>query len=252
MKKTLSILLAIFMLLSLAACGEERNIGMKEKEKTTDTPTTNSPIIEPTAPYTEPVSEGDITANDSLVNKKVKVEFGTLTDEYYDSETIRVRVDYPEDWFIRGIAETAYLNGISADELRDNLDEFAQDNQVTYLFYAANEQTGDSINIVLENLELSGSGGMTSKEYVDAVVGLLEDEYEKMDGVEDFTINTTEYYDENGDYYGISVSADITGGNKLDQDVICIPVNNRYISCVTVTAVNEKEENSLLKYVHTL
>ena len=165
-----------------------------------------------------------------------KVEFtaGEWNGSVYTNEFAGITFNLPDGWSRYNDEDLAEMMQISLDIVADN-NAFAQKIAELSTVYGmiANDQSGNSIQVVFENLLVTGNKDMTTTEYLDTVLPMLEATYTEYGftcNVQDVTtvmIGETEY-----EYALISVEY---MGVVIEQGYACQKFDN-YICSIALTA----------------
>lgn len=147
MKKITAMLLALMMLLSLCACGDD---AVKGSVTPAETPAAGD------APAEEPEAE---------------VEIGAVNGGTYENAFIGVGCTLDESWTYYGQEELAEMAGITAEQLGD--EEFAEQMKNADMFYdmyAYAEEGLYTMNIVVEKLNPVLTLALDEEAYIDATL----------------------------------------------------------------------------------
>ena len=211
MKKLFAIVLVVLMMLSLAACGGDE-----------PTPTT---VPETTAP----VEQGS--------------KLGTVEGNTYTNEFLGITVTLNENWGFANDEEMAQIRGMTTDAMTDeNLAEILETSGAVMDMYAA-DVDGQTLNIMLENLNILQSIAVTEKAYADATVGQLPAALESM-GFADATAEVTELTFAGDTHAAVKIHAKIAGMNFYETLVIVKQGN--YIACITAASYGEDTTSAVL------
>ncbi|MBR3294100.1 MAG: hypothetical protein IKI69_06735 [Oscillospiraceae bacterium] len=161
MKKTLILLLALALIVSLAACGQQAPKG---------TLTTQTPAAESTDTPAEPtdapaeVEDDPMTASVTIGNR-------------YENPSLGIGVELDADWHIFNEDELAQLSGLTAEMFSDEkYQEMAKSVKNFYDFYAMNSSSSN-INILFENLGLLYGTLLDEEQYRDLAYPSMEAAY---------------------------------------------------------------------------
>ena len=165
-----------------------------------------------------------------------------LDGQTYRSTFLGLTATLPSHFTAHTTEQLEELNGFSLDTATDSFKDGAVKAQIIYDLYAANNN-GDSIDIQLENCEVSALDVSTAAEY--AV--LVSDEYAKTlesIGYQNVTVTVTEHDFAGQAYPAIRASAAI-GQFTLHQKVVFKKVGP-YVARITVGSFTESTVDNLL------
>lgn len=158
MRKFLTLLLAVLMVASLAACGNEP------------------------------------AANDAP--KSTDFTRGVWTDNCYTNEFLNLKLTMPEGWVYASDEELAELMGVITQN-SSNLSEEFINAKVIFDMMAQDPANGTSITLQVENMALTvGGSKITEKEYLDLTLSQIEQQgitCTLSDGVTETTIGDVTY-----------------------------------------------------------
>ena len=121
MKKTLTLLLALCLLLSLAACGVKPIDAPATEAPKTEAPKTEAPKTEPAtteAPATvAPATEASATETPATEAPIAEGIRGVVSEDAYENEMLDLRVALPEGWVFYTDEQIAQVNNITAETL---------------------------------------------------------------------------------------------------------------------------------------
>lgn len=177
MKKFLSAILAILMLLTVCGCGSSDN--------TTD------------------------------ADKAPEFTIGEWNGNVYTNEFAGLTFNMPGGWTYASEEELVELMGLALDiTVEDNevLQKIAELSN-SYALYASNATETNNVQILFENLAVTGNKEMTAEQYLDVVCSQLESTYSSMGFTctlgdrETLKLGSSEYImvDITAEYSGISV-----------------------------------------------
>lgn len=157
MKKIFAFMLCLIMVLSLCACKGDEPASDNEYEYVP---------AETEAP--EPVTDFD---------------FGSVYGKSYSNETMGIGISLTEDFIVTTNSKLAEMNGMDEELMTTNLPEAMEkaEKEQAYIFIAA-DNAGSYMNIIAENLNLTGKEFMLGDEYFDANKDKTQKEIEDMGG----------------------------------------------------------------------
>lgn len=149
MKKILSLLLVVFMVVLLVGCGT----GVSNNGNVTN---------ETDASETEASTENGTV--------KAQISKGTIEGDVYKNEYLGFKFTKPASWVYSTDEEIAAAMNVAVDKiLGDKYKETLESNPATYDMMVVDSLTGSNINIVYENLKLSFATNITIEQYVEAL-----------------------------------------------------------------------------------
>jgi uncharacterized lipoprotein YehR (DUF1307 family) len=222
MKKIAALLLAVMLMLSLAACGDEPAPNV-DTDKTT-TPATTTPA---TTEAEEP-----------------RAQLGTVEGTVYTNTFLGITADMGADWTFAPKSDLAQILGMATENITDeDLLNALESSGVIYDMYAVNNDGMQNINITMENLNVLQSLAVTEQAYLEASKDQLAPALEDM-GYENVTVTLTEI-----EFAGKSHAALKLHGTISDMDfyetLVCIKQGS-YIACVTVGAFGTDTTGAIL------
>lgn len=138
MKRLSALLLTVVLILSLCACGEKSEVTQPETENISLETEAQTPVTE--------------------------FEFGTTYGLSYNNETMGIGISLPSEFTVTSEDQLAELNGLDRTLMTTDLPAAMENTKRAYLFVAMNN-AGTYMNVVAENLKLSGKTFITGKEY---------------------------------------------------------------------------------------
>ena len=153
--------------------------------------------------------------------KSKGMQRGTVTGNVYENQALGIRCQLGEELVFSDEKELMELSGI-AEELTDNkaLQQAIEATRSVYDMYAHNEDGSNSINVMLENLDLLNELEITEQEYVEMGKDQLESAMESM-GVTDFREETGTETFAGASHSCINTEMEMQG-IKIYQKQICI------------------------------
>lgn len=193
MKKITAFLMCILMVLSLTACGNEDTT-------TTTVPAASEEIVIPT-----------------------EFEFGSAYGTSYSNPTMGIGISLPSEFVITSNAELAKLNSFDEELMTTNLPEAMENTLRAYIFVAMDD-AGNYMNIIVENLKISGKTFITGLEYFENNTEDTKKDYEDMEAV-DVTLTPSEVYIA-GTRYDVELISYTLGGVSCTDTRIAFPAGN--------------------------
>ncbi len=195
MKRLSALLLTVLLILSLCACSE----------KTTQSETENIPLeTEAQTPVTE-------------------FEFGTTYGLSYNNETMGIGISLPSEFTVTSEDQLAELNGLDRTLMTTDLPAAMENTKRAYLFIAM-DNAGTYMNIVAENLKISGDTFITGTEYFSLRADETKKELEDM-GAEDITLTPSNVYIAGTDH-AVEIANYTLGGMACSETRIAFPTGN--------------------------
>ncbi len=228
MKRFLALALTILLVLSLAACGEEKRTSKKDNTAATQAQTepTNAIIGDPERPTLAPSTPA--TNSD-------EISFGDYSSTHYENEYFGFGVQVPSDWTSDNTASLASQCGTTEDKLLNDFENQLKDSQTTYTFKSIDNTTGNNVNVIIENLAKTNNSGLGGKEYLELVESQLSSYYESI-GATDVEMEITTW-DFNGvDFDTIEISC-MLGDIELQQLQLVAPAGD-YMAVITFTVTD--------------
>ena len=233
--RILATLMVCFMLLGIAACGEDAPAPAPTPAPTPQAQETESP------PTPEPTPEPDEPSEETAVMPTR----GEWDGNVYTNEYLGLRIVIPGDWSIASEADIAALMGLGEDFLSDitdsELPEDFWDMADVASFHdmmASSLYTGASIQVIFERLtfpltRISGS------DYIDVAAPMLEDMGFDVDTSHE---GTTRIGD--NEWYLLSTELDYGVGSLFQH--MYISTYEGFVRMITITYTDESEPISEL------
>lgn len=109
--------------------------------------------------------------------EKVEFSHGTVSGTTYTSEMTGVKADFGDGWTCASDEDLASMNSFS-DFSKENTDKAFTSAGIVYDFYAMNDESSDTVNILFENLEKTNNTSLDIQGYIDANLKTLESQLE--------------------------------------------------------------------------
>lgn len=206
MKKWIALLLALVMVLSLAACGDDK----------------------------ESSAGGDIG------NPNAPIE-GALSGSSYVNEFFGFRVDFDADWSVFDAETTAQLMGTSLESLDLGI-TLEQSGMITP-FYATTDDGLTTINLVIEDMTKTSGSSLSESAYAKAGSINLKTTLESM-GCTDVTVKTGTVDFAGSSHVCLSTSASVYGLDMYQTQVVL--KSGKYMAVITVGTYFENTTEDLL------
>ena len=179
----------------------------------------------------------------------VAAEFsrGTVSGTSYKSEFAGFSAELPEGFVFYTDEQIAEINGITADALEgktsDAFKKSLESGQAVTDMFAAGTDGLSTVNVTVENLEISGNKDITESAYAAAVKAQLKGSFESVG----YSVNGIEKTEKNfigSKHTAITAEWQYSGKNGYET-LICKKVG-KYMVSVTVCTWNENNTESLL------
>ena len=207
MKKAMTILLALAMLLSVAAFGT----GTACAAAATDTQSV----------------------------------LGVKENKVYVSELLGIAVDFPEIWYLLSAEETAQVIGVVADDLDDEAlaDQLRDAGTTCDLYAVALDESGDNVNIQLENLGLLYGTILTPKQYANIALPQVKPALEQA-GFQHVQIEMVDYEFAGRDRVSLLVTGDMNGVPVYERMILI--KSGQYMGAITAFSTDLERIDALL------
>ena len=246
MKRFLSIILALLMLLSLGACAQKRT-SKKARSRGGATATETETYAEATAPtgdwYTTP-TEGEHTAPTHSSSQSDEITFGTLTSNSYENEYFGFGINIPYGWDRDSLEEIAGKNFVDTYTLKNDIAFIIDDNGYVDAFYA--EEIATSNTIMISFWE---SNGFSEEEHLDSLLEAYIETAEELDYEIVKTQTDTIVVDGRElNYIGITNKS---GDDSMTMVAFCI-VNGDYMTYIEFGAMDIDAFGTVGEYLYLL
>ena len=239
LKRMAALLLAVALLCGLAACGGEAQPEATEVETTaaTEPSTTEPETTEPETTEAPTETEPETTENEALSG----LDLGTVDGNTYTNETLGLRCELGDNWYVYSEAELASLMGVVADSLSDSIIGDAIDNnQSVTVFFAMDTTTYGNINITISKDSMSALG---EENFVALMVPQMKPLLEQS-GFENVTCTEAEFEFAGQTHTGIDITATVQGMTVYERQVYLMADSCMYV--VTATAYEENGAQAML------
>lgn len=261
MKKILSLILALALALSLAACGSEPERGTVTPERSrtastaapeAETPAEEAPAeetpVEETPAEEAPVEE---TPAEETPAEETPVDgdglFGDIDGFRYENSSLKIGCLLDDSWTIGSEEDLAALVGMTADMFQDSsYREQMLNADMFYDFYASADEGMRTINILFQNLGVTGA--LMSEEAYRSASQTNVDEQLASAGFTDVQAEEVTVYFAGADRVGLRMSAKIQGIDYYTTQVFI--KDGGYIACITLGSLqeNHNDETAALFY----
>lgn len=241
MKKTLALILALSMALSLCACGQqaapsgETVIGNQSEQPA------------PAQSEAEQPAQSE-TEQPAKTEAEQRLEAGKLSGGTYENSSLGLGCGLDEQWTLASQEELAGMVGQTAEMFQsENFQKQLESLDMYYDFYAQRNDGLATINIMVQNLGLVYGTVMDEKTYADSSTRGLEEQLEDA-GFSNISYerNTVELAGQTRE--GLHISAQIQGMDYYTQQAI-IKVGN-YMVVVTLASFLEDKAADLAQHFY--
>ncbi len=230
MKKFLSVLLAVLMLLSLVACGEDS----KPASSVNNTPATSTPESK-----TESSEVSSETSSNDIAEEHKLFERGVVDGNVYTNEFAGVRFTAPEAMTFYTDEEIAAVYGASEEMFNITLDT-----SIIYDMYAMNPETGATVNVNYENMGLLYGALLTAESYLAASKSNLEAVFNDTPGMNVTSLEQSTVNVGGEEMPCINLVIDING-MSLYETLVTKEADN-YMMVFTIGALSTEEIDTIL------
>ena len=183
----------------------------------------------------EPVSE-NLDAEELLGEKQ---------GNRYESELLGIAVDFPDNWYILSAEETAQVMGVVADNIDDEAlaGQLRDAGTACDLYAVAMDESGDNVNIQLENLGLLYGTILTPKQYANIALPQLKPALEQA-GFQHVQIEMENYEFAGRDRVSLLVTGDINGVPVYERMILI--KGGQYMGAITAFSLDLGRIDALL------
>ena len=183
----------------------------------------------------EPVS-GNLDAEELLGEKQ---------GNRYESELLGIAVDFPDNWYILSAEETAQVMGVVADNIDDEAlaGQLRDAGTACDLYAVAMDESGDNVNIQLENLGLLYGTILTPKQYANIALPQLKPALEQA-GFQHVQIEMENYEFAGRDRVSLLVTGDINGVPVYERMILI--KGGQYMGAITAFSLDLGRIDALL------
>lgn len=234
-KKTLAIVLALMLALSLAACGERKDAGPVDPQP--EATATNEPVLEDdtTTDTPEEPTEPETTDEPATVDEPADESIGGVqTDTTYTNAALGISFTLPEGWRFGTQEEIIASMELGADMIMDDPEAFkeAVKEQPNFTDVMALDTKGvNNFNINYSDLSQDALGALMS---VETYASAVESEYKNMEAFQGADISVGSHTLAGQTY--VTVNLDLTSiglGMYLRQYLK--KLGSDYLTVITIT-----------------
>ena len=239
LKRIAALLLAVALLCGLAACGGKTQPEETEAETTaaTEPSTTEPETTEPETTEAPTETEPETTENEALSG----LDVGTVDGNTYTNETLGLRCEMGDSWYVYSEAELASLMGVVADSFSDSvIGDAIENNQSVTVFFAMDTTTYGSINIAVSKNDMPS---LSEENFVALMVPQMKPLLEQS-GFENVTCTEAEFEFAGQTHTGVDITATVQGMTVYERQVYLMADSCMYV--VTATAYEENGAQPML------
>ena len=247
MKKYLSVLLALAMILSLAACSGTQDVHGIKAELTPPPAITAAPA-ETKAPAETAAPEAT-EAPAAAEEPEADLSLGSVEGLTYENAFIGIGCKLGSGWRFYSEEEITQLNGLTQEYFSDDYLEKVKNADMFYDMYAAGENGVDSINVILQKLSPLQVIALDTAQSLEESVPEIEKALGNM-GYTDIKHEMGKATLGNGTYDVLYVSSVINGVNAYQASVLikC----SGYVANITFSTFFENGIEDLMKTFYSL
>lgn len=246
MKKLIALILALNLVFALAACGTStdptriedptviESVTEAPTEAATEVPTealtetpTEAPTEEPTEAPTETPTEATNDADISM---------GVTADNTYRSEFLGLGCTLGSDWTFYSEDQLLTMSNITASLIPEDLAKAIESAQYYFDMYAANQKTGSSVNVVMNNIGLLYGTLINMDTFIEASISQITSGMEQI-GATDVTAVQDKFQLAGNSYDGINIACKINGADFYETQVEI--VKGGYIASITFAGLTQ-------------
>ena len=233
MKKLFAMLMALTILMTMAACGQQAT---DEAGGTVD----------PGAVADRDTSgQVDMPADDAGTPELGSVNGGTYTNEFAG-----IGCTLDETWTFYTEAQIAEINGFLTEGTSDeDMRQLMEENQSVYDMYASSTDGLMTMNVVFQNMGLLFGTTMSAQDYVELSAEQLPDAMGTY-GFEDVTASVTTAEFAGAECPAIAITATVQD-TPMYELLVCMKEGN-YIYCVTLCSYTEDVTAQMAALFYTL
>lgn len=236
MKKTLSLLLALLLTITLAACGGKGNTENADNQGKSNTENEDNQDKSNTE------NKDNQGKNDHKEDTQLRP--GTVEGSTYTSQFLGIRFVAEGDWVIADDEQMAELSGIVRDSFTDEkIQEQLEKGGTVMDLYAVNQADGSNLNIQLQKLSVLNGGLMSVDAFADASMKELPSTLASagitVEKVEKTKVSFA------GEEHVALVLEGVVQGIPLYETMVLIK-SGSYVGFVTATTFHENRTSELL------
>lgn len=229
MKKTLSILLVLMLVMSFAACTADKDDVRGDVSDNND-------------------ASGNIADTDNTVDDDTAEDFssGSSSGNTYENKFLKMGLSLDENWTFMTDAEIEEQNKQAAEISGLDYDAYFENATMIYDMTAVHSNQTDNLSVTFENLNALSTIAVDEKYYLEVTLDNVKDAYKNM-GIEDFQsiFGTTEIAGET------HASLKIVLEGYFTQQIIAVKRGN-YMASICVTAQDSGTIDEVLAKFYAL
>lgn len=215
MKKFFAMLLALAMVLSLAACGNDTDIRGEQINNNTQPP----------------------------ANAEADFSMGKVSGLTYENEFIGVGCKLDSAWIFRTDEEIREMNNLTMEMAGEDLQKALENANVIYDMHAVHSNGMDNIIVNLEKVNPLQLAGLDVDEVFESQMPLLKSSFENI-GYTDIQFEIGETTIDGKAFSTLFVEAEIAGFH-IYQATIALKCSG-YLASISITTYNEQALNDLI------
>lgn len=172
-----------------------------------------------------------------------EMELGSVSDNVYWNETIKVGCKLDSNWYFYTQEEILKVNGTTADMLEGDLAEMMKEGGSLTDMFAENQETAANVNVVIQQLSLTESLMIDEKNYLEVSIPMLEEGLIQI-GLEDVKIVQNEREFLGGEHQSLEITGSI--GDFSVYETMVAMKSGRTIVLVTVFTADKTELEDIL------
>ena len=161
MKKIFAILLVVSMLFTLAACGSNKE--------------NNSGLLGNNGGSNKENNSGLLGNNGgSAVISRMTLTRGTIIGDVYTNASMGITFTKGDSWEYYSDAQLSELMGTTTEMMGLDYEQLLKNTGSIYDMMVVDNNTGSNVLVMVEDLQASGSGGMSESAYLDNLQNMLQ------------------------------------------------------------------------------
>lgn len=244
MKKWISILLLAAMLLSLSACGAAGKTDSADKIKEAAEKAAEA-AADASEPEAAPAEEEEAAEPEEEVAAEEMV--GEKTASSYVNKGLGISAEVPDNWVVLDDEQTAQMMGLVADNFSETglADQLRDSGSLCDLYALATDQSGDNVNIMIQDLGVIYGIVLDEDRYIDMNLGQLEPTLVQM-GMTDISMEKETVSFAGSDHPAILISANYNGVAVYER-LVALKVGS-YMSAITAFSMDKDRLDGILGF----
>lgn len=171
------------------------------------------------------------------VEQDAEDALGEKEGSRYESELLGVAVDFPDNWYLLSPEETAQVMGLVADGMDDEAlaAQLRDAGTACDLYAVALDDSGDNVNIQLEDLGLLYGAVLTPKQYAEIALPQLKPALEQA-GFQHVQIEMEDYEFAGRDRVSLLVTGDVNGVPVYERMILI--KGGQYMGAITAFSLD--------------